>query len=437
MSNESAHGEHSIENCFQSKNLSEFKDFCKKNILQDLQKAERDRKQVLVAIIISGLIFLFLVNYLSQLFIIKAPSHDYFITIYSGDLSAAFPAYWLIRLFLLLTYLILFLGLFVIWSLFYNSAFESFSSSLDKQINQNIFEFINSKKTLNISIKPLDSDVDKTLQCIKHSQIFDGLFKANSIKQYQRISGYINNIIINITKVDVQSGFNHRWIKALDIDTDISPLKTITLLQETILLLNTVLIFIPTILLLVLRLVKGFSYVFKRVAQGKNIDYQRFQVEVLKNQASNHSIFRGLLLRAKFNKFAKFVTIIQPNVLKVSVNSINHGDKQLVKLEDSEFAKYFIVYSEDQVDARYILSTNLMAKLVDFRQKVRKNIYASFVEDTIYFAIEYPDGLFEANLYRSMLSFAPLREYFEAIQLMLGLVEELNLDREIWKSDDA
>jgi Protein of unknown function (DUF3137) len=220
--------------------LSEFKEFCKQNILQDLFRLERERKEVLVSVIISSVIFLLIITFISQLFIIKIPDLDYFTFIYSGDMSVSLSAFLLTRLF-----------------------------------------------------------------------------------------------------------------------------------------------------------------------------------------------------RAKFNKFAKFITIIQPKILKVNVNSINHGDKQLVKLEDSEFAKYFTVYSEDQVNARYILSTNLMEKLVDFRQKVNKNIYASFVDDTIYFAIEYADGLFEANLYRSMLSFTPLREYFEAIQLMLGLVEELNLDREIWKSDDV
>lgn len=415
--------------------LNEFKDFCKKNILQDLRKAERDRKQVLVAVIISSLTFLFFVNFLNQLFFINVSDTDSYISLYIGNFSVSFSAFWFTRLFFLLIYLILFLGLFVIWSLFYNASFESFSSSLERQVNEKIFEFINTHKTLNLSTKPFDTDIDETLSYIQHSQMFDGLFKPNGIKQYNHISGYINDITVNITQVDIQSGLNHRWTEIFDINTNISQAssKNVTALEEIIALLNAILFFIPTIILLLLRLIKGFPYVLKRVAQGKNIDYQRFEVEVLKNQASNHNIFRGLLFRAKFNKFAKFVTVIQPNILKVNVHSINHGDKQLVKLEDPEFAKYFTVYSEDQVNARYILSTNLMEKLVDFRHKAHKNIYVSFVEDTIYFAIEYPDGLFEANLYRSMLSFAPLREYFEAIQLMLGLVEELNLDRQIWE----
>lgn len=109
-------------------------------------------------------------------------------------------------------------------------------------------------------------------------------------------------------------------------------------------------------------------------------------------------------------------------------------NKKPVKLENSEFSKHFNVYSQDQVESRYILSTSLIEKLLKFRHQAHRNIYVSFVDDRIYIAIEYPEGLFEPNLYRNMLSFAPLREYFEAIQLMLSITEELNLDRQIWKS---
>ncbi|MEH1811138.1 MAG: DUF3137 domain-containing protein [Nostoc sp.] len=40
-------------------------------------------------------------------------------------------------------------------------------------------------------------------------------------------------------------------------------------------------------------------------------------------------------------------------------------------------------------------------------------------------------NLFEPNLFKTVLSFAPLREYFETLNLMLGIVEDLNLDRRI------
>jgi hypothetical protein len=47
--------------------------------------------------------------------------------------------------------------------------------------------------------------------------------------------------------------------------------------------------------------------------------------------------------------------------------------------------------------------------------------------------IEYPEEIFEPKLFKSMLSLAPMREYFENIQLMLGIVEDLNLNKRIWR----
>ncbi|MEH2403615.1 MAG: DUF3137 domain-containing protein [Nostoc sp.] len=41
------------------------------------------------------------------------------------------------------------------------------------------------------------------------------------------------------------------------------------------------------------------------------------------------------------------------------------------------------------------------------------------------------NNIFNPNLHKSMFSFAPLREYFESLNLMLGIVEDLNLDRRI------
>lgn len=158
--------------------LSEFKEFCKQNILQDLFRLERERKQVLASVIISSVIFLLIITFISQLFIIKIPDLDYFTFIYSGDMSVSLPAFLLTRLFSLLVYLIFFLKLFVIWSLFYNSAFESFSSSFEKQVNEKIFEFIKNQNNLNISTKTLNKDVDETILRIQYSQIFNGLFST-------------------------------------------------------------------------------------------------------------------------------------------------------------------------------------------------------------------------------------------------------------------
>lgn len=125
---------------------------------------------------------------------------------------------------------------------------------------------------------------------------------------------------------------------------------------------------------------------------------------------------------------------------------------ELVKLEDPEFEKYFVVHSNDQVEARYILSTSLMERMVNFREKAGLGgaFYASFVNSKIYIAFplegkmirrifnktpgEFSEfrGFFEPDLSRPIADFETIREYYEDLRLMIGIVEELNLNTRIW-----
>jgi Protein of unknown function (DUF3137) len=78
------------------------------------------------------------------------------------------------------------------------------------------------------------------------------------------------------------------------------------------------------------------------------------------------------------------------------------------------------------------LSPSLMQRLVDFTKKARRDTFISFINDKIYIAIKYDEDLFEPKLFKNMVDFTPVREYFETLQLMMGIVEELNLNRRIW-----
>lgn len=171
----------------------------------------------------------------------------------------------------------------------------------------------------------------------------------------------------------------------------------------------------------------------------ENIDIF-FSEVTAQNEATWHqmnrtkTIFRGLFFVAKFPKNFKSRAFILPQVLKHQVTTIENWRGELVNLEDREFSRYFRVYSYDQIEARYILSTSLMARLVNFRKQVKANIYISFIEGHIFIAIPYQKNLFEPYLFKSMLSFVPLKEYFEILQFMTGIVRELNLNQTIWNS---
>lgn len=156
-----------------------------------------------------------------------------------------------------------------------------------------------------------------------------------------------------------------------------------------------------------------------------------------------HTIFRGLFFVGDFNKNFTTETLVLPDtaekmfgkVLGGMFQSWNFTRGKLIKLEDPEFEKYFVVYGNDQVEARYILSTSLMKRIVDFRKKANKDIYLSFVNNKIFVAISYRENLFEPRIFKTLLTFEPIQKYFEDLTLAVGIVEDLNLNTRIWSKE--
>lgn len=151
-----------------------------------------------------------------------------------------------------------------------------------------------------------------------------------------------------------------------------------------------------------------------------------------------HTLFRGLFFIADFNKHFQGSTVVLPNrfgksALSGMLQRLNLTRREKpVRLEDPDFNRHFVVYGEDQVESRYILSTSLMQRITAFRQKHRNPLFFSFVSSFVYVAIGYSKKLFEPNFFRKLTHFDTVREYFEDIQLATGIVEELNLNTRIW-----
>ena len=146
-------------------------------------------------------------------------------------------------------------------------------------------------------------------------------------------------------------------------------------------------------------------------------------------------LFHGLFFEAKFPKSFIGRTFILPNNLSSKLASFNSWRGESVNLEDPEFQRIFKVYSDNQIEARYILSTSLIGRLVKFNRKANRQVHISFVDGFVYVAIPYRQNLFEPKLWQSMMAFTPLKEYFLDLQLMIGIVEDLSLNRRIWQNN--
>jgi hypothetical protein len=186
---------------------------------------------------------------------------------------------------------------------------------------------------------------------------------------------------------------------------------------------------------------KGDDLVHGKVGQTK-IRFSELHAEYESGSGKNRSrrtVFKGLFFIADFNKHFRSDTIVLPDTAEnlfggfgKILQSWNVFRGNLIKLEDPEFEKLFVVYGNDQIEARYILSTSLMARISDFKKKTGRKIYLSFVSSNVYVAVGYTKSLFEPRIFRTLLDFEPIAEYFEDLSLAVGIVDDLNLNTRIW-----
>ncbi|MCK0160399.1 DUF3137 domain-containing protein [Allomuricauda sp. F6463D] len=164
--------------------------------------------------------------------------------------------------------------------------------------------------------------------------------------------------------------------------------------------------------------------------------------------SKHHSIanlgsnFVGMFAVVDFNKNFNGHTVILPDLMEKRVGylaknfqSLNFTRGQLVHLEDTEFESDFVVYSTDQVEARYILSTSLMKRITLLKRTMNKPIMLSFNNKKMYLGIRQPHGFLCLNKKENLLTSNVFKKVYEDICAAIDIVEDLNLNTRIWKSE--
>ena len=145
-------------------------------------------------------------------------------------------------------------------------------------------------------------------------------------------------------------------------------------------------------------------------------------------------LFNGVFISASFNKYFTAKTFVCPEKSKSFFRNLKRrilDNLCPVKLEDVEFNKEFFVLSSDQVEARYILTPSLMLRIMNYRRKIKKGISFSFVDDRLYCAIPNYINLFEPALFEHF-DFEFIKRNYLPLKLYTDLVEDLNLNNQIW-----
>lgn len=141
-------------------------------------------------------------------------------------------------------------------------------------------------------------------------------------------------------------------------------------------------------------------------------------------------IFRGFFFIADFNKNFQGQTVVFRN----SWFKLNLG-KQRVKLENPNFEKQFDVFSTDQVEARYILTPNLMERLLELDSRFPGKITVSFRDSSVIIAIPDQTNHFETNIWECQLNTDKLKREFGTLVNLFQIIHDLNLNLRIWTKD--
>lgn len=174
----------------------------------------------------------------------------------------------------------------------------------------------------------------------------------------------------------------------------------------------------------------------------KGEDFMRFKIgdayimfcETKVFRSREKLMFKGIFISCSFNKYFKSKTLVISNrassyLLRIKRQLFNK--MQRVNLESPDFERNFNVVSEDQIEARYILTPRLMERMLKYKLKTGKNLSVSFIDNRLYCAVPNFNNLFEVPFFKP-IDFECIIKTLEPVILYTDIVEDLNLNLKIW-----
>ena len=161
------------------------------------------------------------------------------------------------------------------------------------------------------------------------------------------------------------------------------------------------------------------------------------QVTRRKNRSETKPIFDGLFFAADFNKSFRGQTLVLPDTAERALGTFGRAFQsvassasglQLVELESPEFERAFTVRSSDPTEARYLLSTSLMQRILTFHDNSGGKLRLGFLGGRVYVALPMPGDLFAMGGGLGALSALPVGGLASGFASAAALARPLTLD---------
>ena len=150
-------------------------------------------------------------------------------------------------------------------------------------------------------------------------------------------------------------------------------------------------------------------------------------------------VFKGVLFIADFHKDFDGITILDSNVgsggffgkMLGRLRSTTYKAPIKISLENEQFNRMFQVRTTDEIKAKYLLPSNMMERIAEFKKKRKDLISISFVDSYMCVSLWSQKNYFEAKMSRAVTD-ETLQSIYEDLKFFFGLIEEFDLNKRIW-----
>lgn len=143
-----------------------------------------------------------------------------------------------------------------------------------------------------------------------------------------------------------------------------------------------------------------------------------------KNGHSWQTVFRGQLIRIAFPKKFHGKTIVKRDAGMFNFMQRWMTSLQRVGLGDSRLEKAFEVYSDDQVEARYLIHPVFMERLLDLEKRFEgKNLRCAFVDGDLLIAIEGGDKFEIGSMFANLDDIKRVRTIVDDIAGIMHVID--------------
>ena len=149
-------------------------------------------------------------------------------------------------------------------------------------------------------------------------------------------------------------------------------------------------------------------------------------------------MFTGLLFKCDFNKKIDGETYIRPDFAEKLLGKFGRSFQgafkkdKMVHLENIDFEKNFTVESTCQIEARYILTPQIMERILAIYQSFGVPLSMSFKGQSLYMTLAGFD-MFEASLFKKSIEFDQIKSFQNALDSLMGVVQQMKLNDKIFQ----